>query len=366
MRKTIIILFTSVLLASLALAQEKVSPFSFGASYIGDGVANLNGGITTGTTYLGMANISLGFDTEKASWWKGGEFSVNFGNTHGGEPTATLVGYFQGISNIEAGNHTYLYELWYKQNFGNVSFTVGLQDLNSKYAVTENGGLFINSSFGIHSTISDNIPSPIFPLTALGASVEWKINESFNWEVAIFDGRPEDFDVNPYNVNWKINKKDGFLAVSELQINKSLIKNLEGTYKFAGYYHEGFDDVDIKEHNYGFYFVGDQQLTKNLSVFSQLCITPQNLNGHNYYVGLGVVYKGLLKMRTDDKIGFALAHAGFNNGLANETALELTYQLQLNENIYIKPDLQYIINPAGTGATLPNALVGILRVGLEF
>jgi len=104
---------------NLAISQEletvKETPFKFNASYIGDIVSNFRGGIRTGTTYLGLANIKAGFNTETANWWKGGRMFVNIGNTHGGEPSATLVGDFQGISNIEAGNLSFLYELWYKQ-----------------------------------------------------------------------------------------------------------------------------------------------------------------------------------------------------------------------------------------------------------
>jgi porin len=149
-----IILTLSIFLtlgSNIVLAQvdsiKKESPFSFEASYIGDVVSNFSGGIKTGTTYLGLANIKTKFNTEKAYWWKGGSLYVNLANTHGSEPTATLVGDFQGVSNIEAGNHTFLYELWYNQNFKNLNITIGLQDLNTNFASSENGALLINSSF---------------------------------------------------------------------------------------------------------------------------------------------------------------------------------------------------------------------------
>jgi len=44
----------------------------------------------------------------------------------------------------------------------------------------------------------------------------------------------------------------------------------------------------------------------------------------------------------------------------------MTYKLVINNNIYLKPDIQYIINPAGTAIRLNNALVGFVRFGLEF
>jgi len=88
---------------------KKTPPFSFEASYIGDVVSNFSGGIKKGTTYLGLANIKASFNTETANFWKGGKAYLNIGNTHGGEPSTNLIGDFQGVSNIEAGNLTFMY-----------------------------------------------------------------------------------------------------------------------------------------------------------------------------------------------------------------------------------------------------------------
>lgn len=345
----------------------KVSAFDFHASYIGDVVSNFGGGIKKGTTYLGLANLKAGFDTKQAGLWKGGTAFINVGNTHGGEPSATLVGDFQGVSNIEAGNLTFLYELWYKQQIGKVALKAGLQDLNADFAASENGALFSNSSFGIHSSIADNVAPPIFPLTALGANVQWKISESYLWKAAIFDGTPDDLESNPYNINWKLSKNQGFLAVSEFQVNKSLLKGKTATYKFGVYFHQHGDTIDASQQNGGFYLVADQQITNKIAVFSQIGLSPKKMNSNNRYYSLGVNYTGLFGCRPDDQFGIAIAHAGIdNNSIGSETAIELGYKCNINKNLYIKPDVQYIINPAGTGTKLKNATVGFLRFGIEF
>ena len=346
---------------------KKASPFTFEASYIGDLVSNFSGGIKTGTTYLGLANIKAGFDTEKANWWKGGEFFINVGNTHGGEPSANLVGDFQGVSNIEAGNLTFMYELWYKQTLGKFDLTIGLQDLNANFAVSENGALFTNSSFGIHSSIADNITSPIFPLTALGATLQFRISDTFNWQAAFFDGTPDDFERNPYNIHWKLGNDQGLLAVTEFQINKSLIKGRDAVYKLGTYYHKHNNTSLNNFKNGGFYFVADQQITDKLSLFSQLGISSKKQNNNNYYGSIGMNYRELFKNRKNDLFGLAVNHAGINgNGIGSETAVEMTYHYQLCKYIYLRPDIQYIINPAGTETKLKNALVGFLRFGVDF
>jgi porin len=362
-----ILAFQSVEVHAEDAGDKKECAISFSASYIGDLVSNFSGGIKTGTTYLGLANIKAGFNTETSGWWKGGEAFVNVGNTHGGTPTQTFVGDFQGISNIEAGNLTFMYELWYKQSLGNISLTVGLQDLNSNFAQSENGCSFTNSSFGIQSSIADNIPSPIFPLTALGANMQWQISGDYKIKVAIFDGTPDDFEVNPYNTNWKLSKAQGFLAVSEFEVSKSLLKNKKGNFKIGVYYHQHNDTIDAEQRNGGLYFVGDQQVTDKLSFFSQIGISPKGINKNNCFYSLGVNYKGLFKNRQNDCLGLAVAHAVIDgNAVGSEVAIELAYHLELSKNIYIKPDIQYVINPAGTDEKLKNALVGSIRFGVDF
>ncbi len=342
------------------------SAFDFHVSYSGDMVSNFSGGIKQGTTYLGLANIKLGFDTEQAKLWKGGNFYINAANTHGGKPSELLVGDFLGISNIEAGNLTFLFELWYKQRLGKLDFTIGLQDMNANFAFNESALLFTNSSFGIHSSISDNISTPIFPLTALGLTFQWNISSDFTWQTAMYDGTPDDFDNNPLNLHWKLGKDDGFLAVSELQINKSLIKGSDGIYKFGIYYHEHSDNNNNRFENGGLYILADQHLSDKLSVFSQIGLSPKTKNLHNHYISLGATYKGLFDNRTNDQFGFALAYAGIDSSSINsETVVELTYLWQISENISVRPDLQYIINPAGTSQKLKNAFVGFIRFGFE-
>lgn len=352
---------------------DNKKPFSFSASYIGEIVTNHSGGIRPGTNYLGLANLKMGFDTQKARLWKNGSLFINAANTHGGQPSSTLVGDFQGVSNIEAGNLTFLYELWYKQSFQNVTVIVGLQDLNASFAVNENGSSFVNSSFGILSSIADNIPAPIFPHTGLGITVKWNISADYLWQTSLFDGTPDNFESNPYNTNWKLSRNDGMTLISEFKIAKSFLKGMKGSYKLGTYYHEHNNViVDIKN-NYGFYLVADQQISRKrndsigLSLFSQIGLCPRDKNNNNNYYSLGATYKGLFNKRPRDEAGIAIAYAGFSqNGVSNETAIEMNYQLKISDNIFIKPDLQYIINPSGTDRKLANAFVSLLRIGVSF
>lgn len=356
----------------------KSSAWQLNATYKGDLVSNFNGGIATGTTYLGLADLFLHFDTEKAGLWKGGEFLIHGSNSHGGEPSTTLVGDFQGISNIEAGNHTFLYELLYKQTFTNFTATVGLQDLNVEFANSEVSSLFLNSSFGIHSVIADNISAPIFPITKPGITFSWDVSKKLRLKTAAYKGCPIDFDSNPYNLKWNLNYEKGFLWITESQFSWKGDQEKNNILKVGVFYHQHCiesDDFDFESeeqltHDYGVYLVGDHQVfsdinkNRELRIFYQLGVSPRNDNFA--YVGAGCAYSGLLNSKGTDVLGLAFANGRMSNDCGpDETTFELSYKVQLTSQIYLQPDLQYVVNPGGTDIHLKNATVGLIRLGLE-
>jgi len=359
-------------------AQEnlpKNSPFEYGASYIGDFVNNYSGGIKNGSLYLGMANFNISFDTDLAGLWQNGMLYINAANTHGGTPTGDLIGDFQGVSNIEAGNLTYFHELWYKHSFESFSITAGLQDLAADFAVSEYGALFLNSSFGTHPTIGSNMPTPIFPLTALGLQAWIKLDKSFQLKTAFYDGLPDDHETNPYNLSWKLNKDEGFLSISEIQYTSELFEGLNGSYKFGAYYHTHMildtkDKAESISDNYGFYVVADQVISKfseskMLALFIQAGLGPYGKNDNHFYFGTGLNYFGLFD--DDDILGIGAASAQLHStGLRNETAFELSYLFNITNFFSVQPDFQYIINPSGTEEILENTFTANLRTTISF
>ncbi|MBU1099560.1 MAG: carbohydrate porin [Bacteroidetes bacterium] len=353
--------------------------FTHEVSYIGDFVSNLHGGRQTGTAYLGMANIKIGFDTKRIGLWKNGKIFINGASTHGATPTEKLFGDFQVASNIEAGNNIYIQELWYKHSLENIDITIGLQDLNSEYVACDNAGSFLNSSFGIPSVISENVPVPIFPLTALGISGRLEINNSLAIQAAIFDGLPEDFEDNPYNLNWDIKNDDGVLIISELQLYTEL-NDLTGSIKVGSYYHSHLrlqnENSEIAEtifhKNYGFYLLLNQELwqgsdNEKICLFTQIAASPGSINRHSIFWGGGMHYSGLFSKDGSDEFGLAFAHARFREGIvSHETTIEMYYKLPVTENLFLQPDVQYIINPASSDEALNNAFAAIIRFGINF
>jgi porin len=346
---------------------------SFSASYVGEGVSNLEGGIRRGTGYLGMGNVRVGLDLQGAGLWKGGTLYVNAAATHGATPSLTFVGDFQVVSNIEAGNHLYVQELWYSQDFGALKVAVGLQDFNGEFVANELCTAYLNSSFGVPSTIAANVPLPMFPLTSPGITAVWKSDDALSVLVALFDGRPTDFPDNPHNLSCHFGSEDGAIVAAEVQYSSLFLAGLPGRYKVGAYDHNHTPEPGVEpvyKNCYGFYATMDQTLwrgdaERKLAAFARISISPQHQNINTAFLGGGVNMYGVFSGGRHDMCGIACAYAGLRD-VADEATVELTYRTALSPFFFVQPDVQYVIHPFGSGVVLPNSLVVTLRFGVTY
>ena len=381
MKKIVLLSSFVALCNTLALkAQSDTSStnksIQYRISYIADQVNNLRGGKLKASAYLGMATVKLLFDTQKAALWKGTQFFVNAVNTHGATPSADFLGDKQIASNIEAGNHSYIQELWLKHSMGSFEFTLGLQDLNIEFANADYAALFINSSFGMLPTISANTPAPIFPLTNLGFTGKCLLTENATWLFALYNGQAIGFDDNPYNLRWTFSSTNGLFAITEFQYRITLNKR-PGVYKL-GFFNRSYT-MDVSSESFesphqnttGIYIYANQELwqqtDRSIGLFAQWGYSPSENSISQSYLGLGVNLTGFLSQSKTDVIGLAVAHSNHKSThYCNESIIELTWQKQLGDHFFIQPDLQYIINSASESPQLDNCLVAILRIAFSF
>lgn len=344
------------------VSKRKEKAVEFNVSYKGDFFGNFVGGQKQGGTYLGFAQIGIGIDCEKAHWWRGGYFYISGGNTHGGTPTRTFVGDFQGVDNIEAGNHTFLEQFWFSQTFKHVTFSFGLQDFNADYAACDHASNFLNSSLGLHSTISSNIPVPTFPINGLAFNFKWNINDQMLWQTGIYDS-PLDFDENPYNVNWKLSSAKGYILATEYEYNPLFHNNLESSFKIGAFY-------QTAEKIWALHFCIEQMAwhknNSDITLFLMASLADKKRCENYLFASTGIECHGVFSKKGKDMLGLAATCAMFNSDKKAETTFELTYRYQLLDFLYLQPNIQYIINPAGTDAELDNALTAFLRFGIEF
>lgn len=350
------------------------------AYYTGEFLYNSTGGIDTGGTYLDDAGLL--FETDLGDLFGSADATLfvyllwNNNNTFSDQ----YVGDLQGVSNIDAERALRIYELWYEQPLSDaVSLRFGLYDLNSEFDAIDTAGFFINSSHGIgpeYSQTGEAGPS-IFPVTSLAARLGWSIDDANTLRYALLDAVPGDPD-DPSRTAIELGDGDGVLHA------------LEYNYTFAGgarigvgtwLYSEEFERVDgngSDDGNAGYYGFIDAPLLSSgdggvdLAAWLRYGVAEDSLNVLDSYFGGGFVATGLVASRPDDQVGVAVASARVGNPFrravaaaggradSDETKIELSYGLQVNEWLWLQPNIQYVINP-GADPAQDDALVLALR-----
>jgi len=340
-------------------------------------------------TYLSNLDLRLTLDTEQLGLWDNGTFFAYAIENSGGEKlTGSIVGDTHGVDNIEAPRSIHLYALWYEHTFldETLSVLIGFHDYNSEFDVTEYGGLYLNSSFGIGVDISGNGRPSIFPLAA--PAVRVKVSPSDRWDIlmAVYDGDPGDPDESEHFPRSDFDSEGGAFIATEVAYHMSE-DTLPGFVKLGIWYNTG-DFIDVvdtdssgdeikRNNNTGGYLVIDKMLfqeedDQGLGAFFQFGANKTSVNEVNVYIGGGLNYHGLIPGRDNDDSGIAVASALINDGLTadstredHETTIEITYNAQINDHIRIQPDLQYVINP-GAVSGVDNALVIGARTEITF
>jgi len=379
------------------------------ATYDGETVSDLSGGAKRGSTYHGSLQLQAAFDFERLLGWADTTGFVYGMWLHGGQPD-DFTGGAQGVSSITGPAGARLDEAWLQRNFAanRVSLLGGRYDLNAEFYRLHSAALFLNSSFGMGPEFSQSGPAgpSVFPSTSLGARAQYKATPELVLRAALLDAAP----YNRAADNAATRGGSGALLVSEAAYlerpgdaeprNRRL-----RTGRFSGLapyddkyaigywrYSASFEDLSAVDANgepashrgsSGAYLLVDRLLTRSaapsgprIAAFLQLGVGDERVNRFGSYVGAGLVASGVLPGRQDE-LGIAVASA--RNGShyleqqaqlgapaqTSETAIELTYLVQVSKSVAVQPDLQYIVHP-NTDPAIKNALAFLLRFEVSF
>ena len=167
------------------------------------------------------------------------------------------------------------------------------------------------------------------------------------------------------------------------------MRGLPGHYWFGGYYsswsYPQFGTADTAANAYGFYWHADQMVfqeepgsSQGLTLWTAFVLSPQeNIAKLPFQWNCGVAYQGIVPQRDQDIAMFGLAYGNFSDDYGNagnayngdpvsyEMALEWGYRVQFSQFLYAQPNIQYIVQPGGTGS-IPNAFVLGMQIGVTF
>ncbi|MBV8650999.1 MAG: carbohydrate porin [Alphaproteobacteria bacterium] len=401
-----------------------------GVNYIGEVLGNPTGGIRQGAIYEDRFEMYTTIDLEKAVGWSGATFHANAYHIDGRGLTANNLDNLLIASNIEATRSSRLFDLWLQQDLfeGKLQVRAGQIAADDEFFISQYATIFVNSTFGWPGILATDLPSggPAYPLATPGVRFKITPSEEFSVLAAVFNGDPagagtgdpQQRDASGTSFRFS----DGAFAIVEGDYGINQAKDatgLPGTYKLGGWYHGGrfadqrFDNTGLSlanpastgvpalhNGNYGIYAVADQLVWRQgdsgdqgLGVFARLSGSPADRNLISFYADAGVTYKGLIPGRDSDVLGLGIAYAKISSDAADrdrdaqsfgnpghpvrdfETAIELTYQVQLAPWWTVQPDLQYIIHPGGnivnpntpsSNRPIPDAFVAGLRMTVSF
>jgi porin len=344
-------------------ASNNESGFQIALDYTGDVISVVDGGIDRGTTYTGLANVSVGYVGADWSW------QANAYVPHGDSPTEKHVGDFAVVSNIDMGDlDPRLQEFWVERRFENTSVRFGMLAADTEFWGVEGGGIFVSSVFGAPSIVSANLPNPsIFPTATAGVRVDFKAGDNGVFRAAVLDGDAGDPETeNPHGVD--VERGEGALVLAEYQHDLTGDSEVPYSYRVSGFYHSGdfvdFKSLEVKSGYWGLMATADVPVSENIGWFGRVgygsrhrSLAPWSLEtGLNVYNAFGS--KGTLG------VGFAWVdlNSDFDPlvpDIANEKILEVTYDYAINDHFSIQPDIQYIMNTGGVKSGDDTLVLGV-------
>lgn len=366
-------------------------------NYSAEYLANLRGGLKQGSTFNGMAHVSLDVDLQKLTGaWKGGSLYVSGLSLHG-DGAGSFVGDVQGLSNIEGHSSERLYSFHYRQAFLDERIAIKFGNLlaDDDFAVSDHKAIFFNSTFGWPAFASMNVlnTGPAFFVAAPGIHLIVKPTENLYVQAGVYDGDPFDdptggTTISEQGTHFKLGNGQGVFSMYEVGYRVSIAKR-SGDYKLGGWHHSGdFTDTITGlsvSGNYGVYFSAAQMFynetpdgEQGLEAFFRAGFSPDDRSFADFSFDAGLHYAGLLPGRDEDAVGLGFAYVNVSDDVATaeaiggatilsdyELAVEAVYDISLMPALSLQPSLQWIRHPGGS-RSLKDAWVFGLRANLTF
>ena len=332
-------------------------PVRFEYVYTGEVMTNARGGRSTrrATAYEGLFNLGANLQLEKLPVRMPGRFFMVFQHTHGRGITDDFVGDIQYVSSIDPSvNINQVSEYWWECSLfdGRVTVRLGKQDSNAEFHLIDQAAEFVHSAHGMPLSL----PGPTYPHNGAAAVVTWQLTESWAAKAGVWDGMPN-------GATWGFSGTGALFAAAELEKKYSLFQGrLPGEFDIGyGYLTLPADDDETLAfaEQHAFYLDWGQAITREdycdeandqglFAFFRWGTAWPRENVLIKDFVGAGLVYKGLLPRRNDDRLGIGVNHVRHNlGGTGTETALELFYKAHITKWSTIQPDCQYVFSPSG-------------------
>ncbi|MDS7967999.1 carbohydrate porin [Acinetobacter sp. V117_2] len=391
--------------------------YKFTASIMSQAATNLDGGYNDNNTFENAAQLSLGatFDLEKIAGWKDTTASLVVTKRDGNaltlerikDPRSSQLGNAQEI--YGRGKIWRLSQAWVKKGFDDntVQVKVGRmgmsEDFNSSQCEFQNlllcGGQ-LGKSIG---SIWYNSPVGVW-----AANVKYQFAPEWNFGIGVYEVNPDNIKTasNSDGFNLDMNNVKGATIPVELAWKPKLavFNGLPGEYKVGALYSTA-EANDIKtagkvhDGKQSFWINAQQQLShagqdpkRGLYVSFNGVVNDKATTFVQSTQQLALWYKGPFDSRPNDSIGFGIANYVVNDRAKDkqiatnesrgyysydpiasnyipiqddELNVELNYTYQWSPAVMLRPNIQYIHQPAGV-KEVDDAWVAGLSVKVNF
>ncbi len=397
------------------------------ANYTTNIAGNPVGGTSAGFTYTDNIYFGVELDFEKLIGWKGLTVAVSGLNRDGSSLSQKYLGNNQfTVQQIFGGQTVMFYALALEQKLFDekVSLKAGRFATGDDFASSPIYWLYMNNGIdGNPQALPVNTQFSAYPWAVWAARLRVDPTPEYNGMLGVYQVSDRVFNRAYHGLDWSMRGNDSILLISQIgwtpeffkrpvPVDSSaasdgksvadgksakkvvapaatVMKGLPGHYWFGAYWSpwefSQFGTSEKATNSYGFYWHLDQMVwqespgsDQGLTLWSAFVLSPQqNIAKLPFQVNAGAIYKGLIPTRDNDYTCLGFVYGKFSRNYARaqnesdlgypqyEIVLEANYKIQLTKFAYIQPDVQWVINPGGTG-NVPNALVLGAQAGVTF
>jgi porin len=397
------------------------------ASYTNNIAGNPVGGQSQSFAYADNISFGLQLDFEKIIGWQGLTLTTSALDRNGSNLSARNIGNQFTVQQVYGTETIVFYALVLEQRLldNKLGIKVGRFATGDDFASSPLYWLYMNNGIdGNPQALPVNTGFSAYPAAVWGSRVRFDPTPEWFAMAGIYQVANLDL-YRDHGLNWSMRPSDGVLMIGQvgwtpeffkkpatshstspdgksvasaksLSEGKTIrptetpeLRGLPGHYWFGAYYspaqYAQFGSTETASNSYGFYWHADQMIwqespgsDQGLTLWSAFVLSPQqNIAKLPFQANAGIVYRGVVPTRDKDVTMLGFVYGNFSDDYAStvaatgagspgyEIALEAGYRFQITKFAYVQPNLQWIINPGGTG-NIPNALVLGAQMNVTF
>ena len=358
---------------------------TFEGGFVADFLALTHGGASGGGNwdYAGYTYLGVDFDLGTLASLPGLSFYVEGGWSFG-EDLARKTGSVFSPAEAFTGRAVRLSRMYLQQDLADktVSLKLGRLATEDDFLSSPVYGQYVSAAINsVPGSILESTPGfSSFPGVQWGAVAAYKPLDRVRTAVGVYSS---DDDINKdkeHGIDFSLDPDNGVMAIGEVDYQWKLgggeqTAGLPGELKVGGWYDSGprprlRDETSNSGDNGGFYVglqqmafrEGDADSTEGLTPWAVVTYAPkQSINTIPFFLGAGLVYKGLIPTRDDDNAAIGFYWGVLSRDIDNTTSeriLELAYTAQLTPWFYVRPDAQFIFRPGGTSDNADAVVLG--------